>query len=254
MNNTANMKHEKCLILKNRRIAPDIYELILHAPGIAVNAKPGQFVMVHLDKGELLLPRPISICSCKCEDITLVYKVLGSGTKYISTLPPGMFLRLTGPLGNGFTIKKGQTKVALIGGGIGIPPMVMLHESLKIADGFQTDVLLGFNDESFLTDRFPKDNVYIATQSGKEGIKGNVIDLLNNLNQPYDEMYACGPKAMLAALAQYAKAKAIPLQVSLEERMACGVGTCMGCVTPPKYMKICCDGPVFYSDKVVLDE
>jgi len=250
------MKHERCLILKNRKIATDIYEMILHAPGIVTGSKAGQFVMAHLDKGELLLPRPISICRHEKEDVYLVYKVAGTGTKYMSTMPPGLFLRLTGPLGNGFTIKKGLNKVALIGGGIGVPPMVMLYEALNGArtSHTQIDVFLGFKDEPILTEQFPKASLHIATESGKAGIKGNVIDLLNSGGTQYDEMYACGPKAMLAALSQYAKAKDIPLQVSLEERMACGVGTCMGCVTPPTHMKICCDGPVFYSDKVVLDE
>jgi len=252
------VKYEQYLILKNRKIAADVYEMILHAPGTSEDCKPGQFMMVYLDKGELLLPRPISICRKEGDDIVLVYKVVGAGTDYMSTLPPGTLLRLTGPLGNGFTIKNGLKKVALIGGGIGVPPMVMLFKELS---GVQVDVFLGFRDEAILKSHFAGANVHIATETGQEGIKGNVLDLLNEHGQQYDEMYACGPKAMLAAVSGYAKDKGIPLQVSLEERMACGVGTCMGCVTPtpakdgnnpPMYMKICCEGPVFYSDKVEL--
>ena len=251
------MKYEKYLILKNRKIATDVFEMILHTPRIVQCCKAGQFMMVYLDKGELLLPRPISICRKKGEDIFLVYKVVGAGTKYMSTLPPGSSLRLTGPLGNGFAIKNGLSKVALIGGGIGVPPMVMLFEELS---GVQADVFLGFKDEAILKSHFAGANLHIATETGQEGIKGNVLDLLNHHGGHYDEMYACGPKAMLAAVSQYAKDKNIPLQVSLEERMACGLGTCMGCVTPaandvnnpPGYMKICCEGPVFYSDKVEL--
>ena len=252
------MKYEQYLILKNRKIAADVYEMILHAPRIADNCKAGQFMMVYLDKGELLLPRPISICRKEGENIFLVYKVVGTGTKYMSALPPGSLLRLSGPLGNGFTIKNGLSKVALIGGGIGVPPMVMLFKELS---GVQADVFLGFRDEAILKSHFTGANLYIATETGKEGTKGNILDLLNDHGRHYEEMYACGPKAMLAAISRYAKDKSIPLQISLEERMACGLGTCMGCVTPatandvnnpPMYMKICCEGPVFYSDKIEL--
>jgi len=259
------VNHEPCLILKNRKIAPDIFELAIHAPRIASSCTAGQFVMVYLDKREILLPRPISVCRCEREDIYLVYKVMGDGTKHISTLTPGTFLRITGPLGKGFTIKRRLKKVALIGGGIGVPPMVMLYKTLK---DVQADIYLGFKEESILTEHFEgAAGLYIATETGQEGMQGNVLDLLNYKSQHYDEMYACGPKPMLAAISQYVKNKAIPLQISLEERMACGIGTCMGCVIsgthgraasevngqPPDYMKICCEGPVFYSDKVVLD-
>ena len=250
------MKYEQYLIIKNRSITSDVFEMVLHAPNIAQDCKAGQFVMVYLDRGELLLPRPISVCCKDGENISLVYKILGSGTKHMSTLGTGSLLYLTGPLGNGFSIKNGLNKVALVGGGIGVPPMVMLFENLS---GVQVDVFLGFKDESILESYFEGANVHIATETGHKGVKGNVMDLLNRHGQRYDEMYACGPKAMLTALSQYARDKGIPLQVSLEERMACGVGTCMGCVTPvtttgadnvPVYMKICCEGPVFYSDKL----
>ena len=248
------MKHIKCQIISNQEIAKGIFEMVLDSRGLP-DSLPGQFVMLYLDKGDTLLPRPISICKQGKNVMMLVYKVVGTGTKYLSNYNPGDNIRLMGPLGNGFTIDpaaKGQKGVALVGGGIGIPPLVSLFSKLKdmAPDTPAPDVFLGFRDDSFLTNFFGE-NVHTTN--------GNIIELLERHAQEYDEMYACGPKPMLAALSSYATKKNIRLQVSLEERMACGVGTCMGCVTSvvddsaSGYMKICCEGPVFYSDKVVLN-
>lgn len=280
-------------VVENKVIAPDIsdiFEMELHAPELS-GCKPGQFVMVYLDKGEHLLPRPISICRYENESksVFLVYKKVGAGTEYMTTLKPGAFLRLMGPLGNGYAIKnsyvikseesKADMKIALVGGGVGIPPLVQLYKELKLSGLESADIFLGFRDKPFLTEHFAGANLYTTT--------GNLIDLVkqhesdhkpnhesdhksnhesdhksnhesdHKQGRNYSEIYACGPKPMLAALAQYAKEKGITLQVSLEERMACGIGVCLGCVAPtadhpPGYLKICCDGPVFYSDKVDL--
>ena len=229
--NVLHIKIDNCTILHNHAIAPDIFEMALSAPGIPASYA-GQFVMVYLDKGEHLLPRPISICHRTGDTIFLVYKTVGAGTRHMANLRTGDYLRIMGPLGNGFTVKESLKKVALIGGGIGIPPMVALYNELS---KIEADVFLGFRDEPFLTEHF---NNPVTT-------RGNLVDLLKQHGQVYDGLYACGPKPMLEALSEYAKSKNIPLQISLEERMACGLGTCMGCVVPPNYVKVCCDGPVF---------
>jgi len=254
------MTHNACKIVSNQEIAPDIFEIVLDTRDFPMSA-PGQFVMIYLDRGELLLPRPISICRQEKNITLLVYKVAGNGTEYMSTLKSGDALRITGPLGNGFTIKEGLKKIALIGGGIGIPPMVSIFDKLKGKD-IEIDVFLGFKKEHFLTNLFSGAHLRVISEdidafakqpypSGDVFAKsGNPITLLAHYGADYDEIYACGPKPMLAALSRYAEDKNVPLQVSLEERMACGIGVCMGCVTPPSYMKICCVGPVFYSDKV----
>ena len=240
-------------IVQNKQISPDIrdiFEMELHVPEMPT-IRAGQFVMVYLDTGKNLLPRPISICRQQGASIFLVYKIVGEGTEYMARLSKNVPLRILGPLGNGFTINKrgGQGKIALVGAGVGIPPMVALANELNaqvVTLSNHLDVFLGFRDKPFLVEHFT--NPYTTN--------GDLIELVKQQNHDYDEIFACGPKPMLSKLAEYAKSKGIPLQVSLEERMACGIGTCMGCVaeTITSYTKICCEGPVFYSDEVKLDD
>lgn len=237
----------KNTILENRKIAPGIYEMALRTPKIT-SFKPGQFVMVYLDKAGLLLPRPISICRRDGDYTILVYKVVGQGTEYMASLQPGESLSLMGPLGNGFKVNKGLKKVALLGAGIGIPPLVALFRHLYEKTDIKTDIFLGFKQGMFLVNQFDAASLLLMTH-------GNLIELLKQAGQNYDEIYACGPKTMLADLSLHAKEKGIPLQISLEERMACGIGACMGCAVPKEedgYARVCCEGPVFYSDKVEL--
>ena len=281
------MTHKRCKIISNQEISKGVFEMVVDTRDFPKSI-PGQFVMVHLDKGELLLPRPISICRQEKNLMLLVYKVFGKGTDYLSKLKQNDEVRLMGPLGNGFTIKDGLKKIALIGGGIGIPPMVSIFDAIKDKN-IEIHVYLGFKEGHYLTTLFPDANLHVITEDLSAfkdppypigevfPVEGNTITLLDNKSggktESFDEMFACGPKPMLAALAKYADEKGVPLQVSLEERMACGIGVCMGCVTAmkankssstanksssqqsgaPNYMKICCVGPVFYSDKVVLD-
>ncbi|MCL2016488.1 MAG: dihydroorotate dehydrogenase electron transfer subunit [Defluviitaleaceae bacterium] len=259
------MNHETVAVLSNQEIAPRVFEMILQTPNFSVG-KPGQFVMLYPQNAGTLLPRPISICRQTKNITMLVYKVFGGGTRYLSTLKQGDNLPIMAPLGNNFSAKS-HKKVALVGGGVGIPPMVFLYDTLQeTSPNTEIDVFLGFKDTHFLTTMFTNANLYIVSEnvdalnafqnaSGNVYPKnGNVLTLLNNYAQQYDEIYACGPKPMLQALCEYAKQKNIPLQVSLEERMACGVGACVCCVanTTSGYVKICCDGPVFDSDKVVF--
>ena len=254
---------EQGIVVSNAQIEDKIFSITLELPKIAEHAVAGQFVQVYLPKGEMLLPRPISI-SCIDENmITLVYHVVGNGTEFISSLKKGDSLKILGVLGNGFTQREHLNKVALVGGGIGAPPLLQLLKELKVKDkSIDVDVYLGFRSKSILVKKFESlgANVYVATDSGEEGFKGNAVDLIKEKNIDYDEIFSCGPNIMLLNLSNYAEAKNIPCQVCMEERMACGVGACVGCVIKIKsqdsfiYKKVCKDGPVFYSSEVLWNE
>ena len=236
--------------------------MTLTAPSITEKAKPGQFAMVYLEKGELLLPRPISFCDVNLSrgTLTLVYQVVGSGTKALSRMQPWQMLRLLGPLGNGFLVKGREnvrfSRVALVGGGIGIPPLHLLAKVLATR-GTYVDAYLGFRNFPILIDRFRhlSDRLFITTEDGSFGHKGNITEILESQHRGYDEILACGPKPMLAAIAEHAKRQNIPCQVCLEERMACGLGACVGCVVKvgDEYVRVCSEGPVFYGDEVDLN-
>jgi len=249
---------ESGAVLTNSEIAKNIYAMTIRLPLIAQACKPGQFVMVYLDRSEMMLPRPISIADADDETLTLIYQAVGQGTEYLSRLRPNDALRTLGPLGNGFTIPDELTHATLVGGGIGTPPLYFLAQEL-LERGVQVSVYLGFRDESIMREDFASLGIppLIATDSGAYGFHGNVVALLRETKDAPELFYACGPTSMLYHLAQYAKAIGVPCQVSVEERMACGVGACLGCAVEnaardPKYIKVCCDGPVFYSDQVVL--
>jgi len=255
-------------ILTHKNLENDTYALELQAPEIAAQAKPGQFVMMYLDKGELLLPRPISICNVNETKtaITLVYITVGAGTKTMSQWPVEHTVKLLGPIGNGFSFSTIPDKgtVALVGGGLGVPPLLFLLKEL-VHKGIQADVYMGFRQKSALVRYFENNipigqalesgdegpySIYVATDDGSQGQKGTVMDILQP--KQYDTIFSCGPIPMLKALSQYASTKGIPCQVSVEERMACGLGACKGCVvkTLVGYQLCCEDGPVFDSQEV----
>ena len=246
-------------ILKNEQIAPDIFDMILHTKDLSKNAKAGQFVKLYPDNNKNLLPRPISICEIdrEKETIRLVYQKIGEGTCLFSTMKQGDKIRVLGNCGNGYNIFEDNKTHIFVGGGIGIPPLL---EACKQVKG-EKIVILGFRTGQFLNKDFEKlgAKVYIATDDGSVGFKGNVIELMKKENIIGDYIYACGPKPMLQALTEYAKAKNIYTQVSMEERMACGIGACVGCVVKilengsPVYKKVCKDGPVFNSLEVVYE-
>lgn len=236
-------------------INDNICDLKIKCPEITANAKAGQFVEVYPDNGVNLLARPISICEIdkNSESLRLVFQIVGKGTKLFSELNKGDKIRVLGPCGNGYNLKSGRT--LLVGGGIGVPPLL---EACKQIEGQKT-VVLGFRSGSFLAEEFEKYNakVYIATDDGSVGFKGNVVDLLKNENLSADVIYSCGPKIMLKFLSMWAEEKGIECQVSMEERMACGIGACVGCVVKIKdgdswtHKKVCKDGPVFDSREVI---
>ena len=254
---------ETCTILSQECIGKDIYSMWLETKTIAEQAKPGQFVSVYTRDGSKLLPRPISLCEIDKEKkaLRLVYRVTGknTGTESFSRLHKNVTLEVLGPLGNGFPLDEAKgKKVFLMGGGIGVTPML---ETMKQLDAEKT-AILGYRDELFLNDEFEKNGkVYIATEDGSAGTKGNVMDAIRENRLEADVIFACGPKPMLRAIKAYALEKGIPCWISMEERMACGVGACLGCVCQSTEVdghshvhnkRVCKDGPVFLSTEVEL--
>ncbi len=245
-------------VLSHEALTTDVFSMWIEANEIALDTKPGQFISVYTKDASKLLPRPISICEIDKElgRLRIVYRVLGAGTKEFSAYQAGDDIAILGPLGNGFPLK--EKKAFLIGGGIGIPPMLELAKQLSC----EKQMILGYRDACFLEDEFEAHgSVYIATEDGSTGTKGNVIDAIKANGLTADIIYACGPTPMLRALIEYAKENDIECFVSLEEKMACGVGACLACVCKTKEVdhhshvnntRICKDGPVFLAQEVDL--
>lgn len=248
--------YEDAIIIRQEEIATDIYSMWLHTEDIARFAKPGQFVALYCVDGSRLLPRPVSICEVDIPDsaIRLVYRIAGKGTEEFSGYHTGEQLRVMGPLGNGYPKK--SKRALLLGGGIGIPPLLQLAKELDC----EKSIVLGFRDECFLEEEFEAfGSVYIATEDGSRGIRGNVLDVVRKKNLDAEIIYACGPLPMLRAVRQLGIARGIETWISLEERMACGVGACLGCVckstkkdahTNVNNKRICTEGPVFRAKEV----
>ena len=245
-------------VREQQKLASDIYSLIVYVPEIAREAKAGQFVSVYSKDGANLLPRPISLCEIDKEEgaIRLVYRVVGKGTKEFSRLVSGDTIDVMGPLGNGFTLK--DKRAILIGGGIGITHMVELAKELNC----EKNIVLGFRDETFLLeDLEPRGEVYVASEDGKTGVKGNVIDAIQENEIEADMIYSCGPIPMLRGVKEFAARHEIKAQISMEEKMACGIGACLACVCQSKEVdghshvhnkRVCADGPVFDAEEIEL--
>ncbi len=254
------MKHQELgRIISQEMIGTDIYSMWVQTENIAKEACPGQFLSLYSNDESRMLPRPISICEIDKEEGTLrlVYRVAGEGTKEFAQMKAGETLRIVGPLGNGFPLL--EKKAFLIGGGIGIPPMVELAKQLHC----EKQLVVGYrNAELFLKEELEANgSVYYATEDGSVGTKGNVIDALKGNGLDAEVLYACGPTPMLRALKAYASEVGIECYLSLEERMACGVGACLACVcksmdvdhhTNVNNKRVCKDGPVFLADEIDL--
>lgn len=224
---------EFATVVEQKKIASDVYSLWLQTEQIAKEARPGQFVSVYSKDDSRMLPRPISICEIDRESgrLRLVYRVVGQGTEEFSHLSAGEKLEILGPLGNGFAPVEGKKKAFLMGGGIGIPPMVQLAKELDC----EVQVIAGYRDELFLTEELKANGaLYIATEDGSAGTKGNVMDAIRENGLTADIIYACGPKPMLRAIKAYAEEHQIMCYISMEERMACGIGACLACVCQSK--------------------
>jgi dihydroorotate dehydrogenase electron transfer subunit len=278
-------------IIRHSQLTEAVWQLVL---AYDQKAEPGQFVNLYLDEADLLLPRPISVCRQEEGKLTLVYAIRGEGTRRLARREPGQALRVSQPLGKGYEtdyLQKGQTAL-LIGGGLGIPPLLHLAETLAAREiGLTT--ALGYRDDSFLLEEFQKTGAEVnfiveppfsfaerfdppssATASSepgtdfaavlremsaeKEAPRGQVTDLLAGRQWEVDACFACGPKAMLQKVTAQLAEMGKPVQVSLEERMGCGYGACVGCVCrvlDPKgraiSRKVCVDGPVFWGSEVI---
>ncbi|MCD8149717.1 MAG: dihydroorotate dehydrogenase electron transfer subunit [Clostridiales bacterium] len=307
---------EQALILSQQELAPGIYSLWIQTEHIAEHARPGQFLSLYCEDGSRLLPRPISICEIDRERnaLRMVYRIAGKGTEEFSGKQAGETLRVTGPLGNGYLLEdqndttetgascssedkrdiperkygnlRKNRKAFLVGGGIGIPPLLELAKQLDC----EKQIILGYRDSNlFLLEDFLEQNgsgvnpgqneknsnlekceteavlaangIYVATEDGSVGTKGNVLDAIRANTLTADVIYACGPTPMLRALKAYAQENDIECWISLEERMACGIGACLACVcksvevdghTNVHNKRICKEGPVFDAREVEL--
>ena len=248
-------------ILTNTPLVPGVYQMVLQTKR-SVEVSPGQFLNLYCKDGSRLLPRAISICEVVDEkSLRLVYKTVGEGTREFSKLAPGEEIEYLGPLGKGFDLPtKTDREILIIGGGVGVPPLLELAKRLT----GNIKVLLGFETRSILVEDFKKQatEVAVATASGEEGIRGTVMDLLETEGYTPDIIYSCGPKGMLRAVQSWAASRSIPAQLSLEERMACGIGACLVCSCKTKegpdpqdwsYRRVCKDGPVFNGEEVVFE-
>ena len=241
------MKQSIFTIVSNTALTDVVYKMVLEGDTSAIGGC-GQFVDLRLP--EKYLRRPISGCDYDETTLTLIYKVVGSGTEIMASLPVGTKLDILTGLGNGYdTSRSGQSPV-LVGGGVGVPPMYTLCKKL-IAEGKEPQVVLGFNtaSEIFLADEFRAlgAKVYVATADGSVGTRGFVTDVIKDLTYSY--FYSCGPMPMFRAMEKVMQTSG---QYSFEERMGCGFGACMGCTiqTRSGYKRVCKDGPVFFREEV----
>lgn len=257
-------RKERALVDSQTCIAPGIYDMWIKT-GLAKEARPGQFINIYPKDRSTLLPRPISICEADGtrDLIRVVYRQAGKGTEEFSHYHAGAHIDILGTLGNGFPLEKGKGKrCILMGGGIGIPPMVQLSKELK-KEAKEVIVVVGYRDADLFLDTELKQNgkLYIATEDGSVGTGGNVMDAVAENGLDGDVIFACGPMPMLRAIKKYAEEKQIKAYISLEERMACGVGACLGCVCKTtgkdshshvNNARVCTDGPVFEAKEVTL--
>ncbi len=254
-------------IVGNTMITEGFYCMELDCPTIAAEAKPGQFIMLRPQEGmDPLLGRPFGFEAIMSKEgrFCIIYKVMGKATAIMSRLLPGAKVSVLGPLGNGFTIDKDVKKVLIASGGVGIAPLLPLARAL-LKQGVELKFLLGATvGRTLLAYQELMDlgaDVLIVSVDGTRGVQGMVTDFSAKeiMEKDWDCIYTCGPRIMMQKIAQQAQAAGIPCQVSLEERMGCGFGICMGCVcqtkeqvgAEPEMKRVCCDGPVFDGSKVV---
>ena len=252
------MKHKEiAVVLSQESIGAGIYSMWLKCPLVASDAKEGQFISLYCHDGSKILPRPISICEINKNEGTLrlVYRVVGGGTEEFSTYSEGTEIEVLGPLGNGFTLQP-EKSAMLIAGGIGIPPMVQTARRLKEEGCKEINIVVGYrNAETFLVEELSAyGNVIIATEDGSLGTKGNVMNAIEANGVKADVIYSCGPTPMLRAIKEYAIETGTEAYISMEEKMACGIGACLACVCKSKEVdhhthvnnkRVCKDGPVF---------
>ena len=259
----ADKRKENAVVVSQEQIADHIFSMWLQTEA-SQTAKPGQFISMYTNDGTKLLPRPISICEINKEagQLRVVYRVTGenTGTEQFSRAKAGDIIPVVGPLGNGFPLEKAEgKKVFLMGGGIGVPPILELAKQLDC----EKQIVVGYRDaNTFLKEQFEANGaLYISTEDGSVGTKGNVMNAIAENGLTADIIYACGPTPMLRAIKNFAEENGIECYISLEEKMACGIGACLACTCKSKEKdhhtnvhnkRICKDGPVFLSTEVEI--
>ncbi|MHB1392064.1 MAG: dihydroorotate dehydrogenase electron transfer subunit [Clostridia bacterium] len=245
-------------IVENRELCQNIFEIVVECPEMAQEAKPGQFLHIKTNKGlDPLLRRPVSISRINKDKgyISLVYQILGRGTKEMAALKPDEEIDIMGPFGNGFPVFPGK-KCAIVGGGMGVAPLLELAYSLNDCDAY-----LGFRCSTFKLAEYKSacKELHIATEDGSAGSKGYVTDIIKNVDK-YEIVYTCGPKLMMKKVKELCESKSVQCFVSIEERMGCGIGACLVCACKIKegdswhYKKACTDGPVFEAGEVDFND
>lgn len=268
------MKNIKTIVLSNQEISPGYFRMKILAPGYSQSSKPGQFVMFRVQRSlPPLLRRPFGIfrvgfMPADCEGmpakefIELIYKVVGSGTEIMQRLHHGDPVELLGPLGEGFDLGDPDEEKILVGGGIGLVPLYPLAE--RLVENSRVRLLMGgrTRDDIIVVTEFERLGVgtYVSTEDGSLGEEGLVTRVLERKLDKYPKstVYACGPMPMIEAVQKICHERGIPLQVSLEALMACGVGACLGCVVKgaghtevkPRYLCTCTSGPVFNAEEL----
>ncbi len=244
-----------------KELSPGIFDMHVTC-GLNEFAVPGQFAMLYPKDKSTILPRPISICEVLDDGLRFVFRVAGKGTREFSNYAVGDEIKVMGPIGNGYPVDKAVgKKVVLLGGGIGVPPILELAKALE--GKADVTVIPGYRDANmFLKADFEKHAAtLVATEDGSNGTKGNVLDAVKENNLKPDVIMACGPMPMLRAIKKYAEENNITAYISLEERMACGVGACLGCVCKTtnkdhhshvNNARVCTEGPVFEAGEVEI--
>ena len=214
-----NKAYEKVEIISNEEISKDIFKMVVKGN---FNTKVGQFYMIKCFEDGNMLPRPISICDATDSTLTFLYAVVGKGTLIMSQREKGKYIEILGPLGNGFPICDENERVAIVAGGIGIAPMLYLAKKLNK----KVDLYAGFRDDVYFMEDFKDyvDNIFISTNDGSTGHKGFITEIIKD---DYDAVYCCGPNPMMNSVKNLNLN--CPVYVSLESRMACGIGACLAC-------------------------
>jgi len=254
---------EEALVLENNPVNHDTLEMVVKSPEIAKSTVPGQFIMVSRAKAGAspLLRRPISVHDIKGDTFSLLYKVVGTGTKIMSEISPGDRISMLGPLGQGFRVADTQHH-CLVGGGIGLAPLLHLAKEIKEKQPqSKITILQGAQNakDLLIQDKFePYGEMQVSTDDGTEGLHGFVTELLDQVSIADTTVYTCGPEPMMKAVAAISKKHQWDCQISMETHMACGMGACLGCSYPragdhdgvEKYVHVCKDGPVFDAEVI----
>ena len=251
-------------VLSNEQIALNIYSTVFESTSELSNSIPGQFVNIKIHgEDSPFFRRPFSIAGVSDDSVKIIYDVIGAGTWYLSTIGVGDTLNIVGPLGTGYDINNDDANFILIGGGVGLPPLMFLYSKMKIR-GIEPRFLAGFKSRSH--NYLPRNisNAQYSSDDGSLGSKGFVTDLLieSLFHEKVDHIYACGPEQMLSKVIEIAEENEVRCSIAIERDFACGTGICFGCIvdnslkrfteTGRKYSLACQDGPVFDSGDLNL--